>query len=86
MPTTPDETFEVDDILLVRRVIPIATSRRQSKPYVHTCTIPNTNPARVKPDQPGLLGGDGAGLEYYGSPYGSGDSFLIPTDDFGAGA
>ncbi len=33
-----DDTFAVEDGLLVRWVIPSATSRRQSKPYVHTCT------------------------------------------------
>ena len=33
-----DETFAVEDGLLVRRVVPSATSRRASKPYVHTCT------------------------------------------------
>src|SRR5690606_39095852 len=33
-----NDTFAVDDKLLVRRVIPNATSRRASKPYVHTCT------------------------------------------------
>jgi hypothetical protein len=38
MPTTLDDTFTIEDGLLVRRVTPSATSRRQSKPYAHTCT------------------------------------------------
>ncbi len=33
-----DDTFSIEDGLLVRRVVPSATSRRASKPYVHTCT------------------------------------------------
>ncbi len=33
-----DDTFSIEDGLLVRRVVPSATSRRESKPYVHTCT------------------------------------------------
>ncbi len=33
-----DDTFNIEDGLLVRRVVPSATSRRDSRPYVHTCT------------------------------------------------
>src|SRR5688572_3731001 len=33
-----DENFTVEDGLLIRSVIPSPTSRRESKPYVHTCT------------------------------------------------
>jgi hypothetical protein len=33
-----EETFAIEDGLLLRRVVPSATSRRASKPYVHTCT------------------------------------------------